>query len=103
MFGISARNAILLLAHYEHLEHEEGETPGVELFVRGARERLRPVLMTALVTALALVPLALGAGKPGHEIEAPMAIAVLGGLLTSTVLTLVVLPVLASLRATRRA
>lgn len=92
VFGISARNAILLLAHFEHLAHEEGEVVGPRLVTRGASERLRPVLMTALVTGLALVPLALGAGRPGHEIEAPMAIAVLGGLLTSTLLTLVVLP-----------
>lgn len=92
VFGISARNAILLLAHFEHLAHEEGEVVGPGLVARGASERLRPVLMTALVTALALVPLALGAGRPGHEIEAPMAIAVLGGLLTSTLLTLIVLP-----------
>jgi Cu/Ag efflux pump CusA len=93
VFGISARNAILLLAHYEHLLDREGAigwTP--ELIARGASERLLPVLMTALVTALGLIPLALGVGKAGNEIEAPLAIAVLGGLASSTALCLVVLP-----------
>jgi CzcA family heavy metal efflux pump len=93
VFGISARNAILLLAHYEHLLDREagvGWTPA--LIVRGAAERLLPVLMTALVTALGLIPLALGVGKAGNEIEAPLAIAVLGGLASSTILCLVVLP-----------
>ncbi len=98
VFGISARNAILLLAHYDHLRTVEGEDWTPTVVWRGASERLRPVLMTALVTALGLVPLALGAGKPGHEIEAPMAIAVLGGLLTSTLLTLLVLPAIARRR-----
>ena len=95
VFGISARNAILLLAHYEHLVFEEGAIWSPDTAWRGARERLRPVLMTALVTALGLVPLALGIGRAGHEIEAPMAIAVLGGLVSSTLLTLMVLPALA--------
>jgi Cu/Ag efflux pump CusA len=93
VFGISARNAILLLAHYEHLlDREEGAGWTPELIARGAAERLLPVLMTALVTALGLIPLALGVGKAGNEIEAPLAIAVLGGLASSTVLCLVVLP-----------
>ncbi|MDX2300195.1 MAG: efflux RND transporter permease subunit [Xanthomonadaceae bacterium] len=96
VFGISARNAILLLAHYEHLVCEEGEAWSAELAWRGASERLRPVLMTALATGLGLVPLALGIGRAGHEIEAPMAIVVLGGLLSSTALTMLVLPVLAA-------
>jgi CzcA family heavy metal efflux pump len=93
VFGISARNAILLLAHYEHLLDREGATGWTpELIARGAAERLLPVLMTALVTALGLIPLALGVGKAGNEIEAPLAIAVLGGLASSTILCLVVLP-----------
>lgn len=96
VFGISARNAILLLAHYEHLVCVEGEAWNAELAWRGASERLRPVLMTALATGLGLVPLALGVGRAGHEIEAPMAIVVLGGLLSSTALTLLVLPALAA-------
>ncbi len=95
VFGISARNALLLLAHYEHLVSVEGLAWSSEVAWRGAEERLRPVLMTALVTALGLVPLALGIGKAGHEIESPMAITVLGGLATSTVLTLLVLPAIA--------
>jgi CzcA family heavy metal efflux pump len=93
VFGISARNAILLLAHYEHLlDAGNGSGWSRELIVRGASERLLPVIMTALVTALGLIPLALGVGKAGNEIEAPLAIAVLGGLASSTVLCLVVLP-----------
>jgi CzcA family heavy metal efflux pump len=93
VFGISARNAILLLAHYEHLVDREPDMAwSWNLIARGAGERLLPVLMTALVTALGLVPLALGVGKAGNEIEAPLAIAVLGGLASSTVLCLVVLP-----------
>lgn len=96
VFGISARNAILLLAHYEHLVCEEGALWNDELAWRGASERLRPVLMTALATSLGLIPLALGVGRAGHEIESPMAIVVLGGLLSSTALTLLVLPALAT-------
>lgn len=96
VFGISARNAILLLAHYEHLVCEEGAVWNDALAWRGASERLRPVLMTALATSLGLIPLALGVGRAGHEIESPMAIVVLGGLLSSTALTLLVLPALAT-------
>lgn len=96
VFGISARNAILLLAHYEHLVFAEGAAWNAELAWRGVGERLRPVLMTALATGLGLVPLALGVGRAGHEIEAPLAIVVLGGLLSSTALTLLVLPALAA-------
>ena len=95
VFGVSARNAILLLAHYEHLVEVEGEhwNPGTVL--RGAQERLIPILMTAAVTALGLMPLALGMNQPEQEIEGPMAVTVLGGLLSSTLLNLVVLPALA--------
>ena len=93
VFGISARNAILLLTHLEHLiAHEPGSGFRDALIIKAAEERLLPVVMTALVTALGLVPLALGVGKAGNEIEAPLAIAVLGGLATSTLLCLVVLP-----------
>ena len=95
VFGVSARNAILLLAHYEHLVEAEGAAWNVETILRGAQERLVPILMTAAVTALGLMPLAVGADQPGQEIEGPMAITVLGGLLTSTLLNLVVLPALA--------
>ncbi|HVJ30181.1 MAG TPA: efflux RND transporter permease subunit, partial [Gammaproteobacteria bacterium] len=91
VFGVSSRNTILLLAHYEQLLDVEGEQWSRATALRGARERLVPILMTALVTGLALVPLAVGLGRAGYEIEAPMAITVLGGLVTSTVLNLVVL------------
>ena len=92
VFGISARNAILLLTHLEHLVDREGGQLEASLILRAAGERLVPVMMTALVTALGLIPLALGTGRAGNEIEAPLAIAVLGGLATSTILCLVVLP-----------
>jgi Cu/Ag efflux pump CusA len=94
VIGIAARNGIMLVSHYRHIEHEEGETPGRNLIIRGSEERLAPILMTGLATALALLPIALAGNQPGHEIEHPMAIVILGGLLTSTVLNLFVMPVL---------
>lgn len=95
VFGISARNSIMLISHYQHLVSVEGLAWGPEAARRGATERLAPILMTALVTALGLLPLALGSGEPGREIEGPMAIVILGGLITSTVLNLLILPALA--------
>jgi CzcA family heavy metal efflux pump len=95
VFGISARNAILQLAHYEHLVEVEGAEWNRELVMRGANERLVPILMTAAVTALGLAPLAAMLSRPGQEIEGPMAVTVLGGLLSSTLLNLLVLPALA--------
>jgi CzcA family heavy metal efflux pump len=95
VFGVSARNAILQLAHYEHLVEVEGAPWSLDLVIRGANERLIPILMTAAVTALGLAPLALGMNRPGQEIEGPMAVTVLGGLLSSTLLNLFVLPALA--------
>ncbi len=95
LFGIATRNAVMLVSHYDHLVRREGARWDFAAAVRGALERLGPILMTALVTALGLLPLALGAGDPGREIEGPMAIVILGGLLTSTVLSLFVLPTLA--------
>jgi CzcA family heavy metal efflux pump len=95
VFGISARNAILLLAHYEHLVSEESLPWNGATVLQGAQERLVPILMTAAVTALGLMPLAIGMNAPGQEIEGPMAVTVLGGLLSSTLLNLVVLPALA--------
>jgi CzcA family heavy metal efflux pump len=94
VFGVSARNAILMLAHYEHLVEAEGAPWDVETILRGAQERLIPILMTAAVTALGLMPLAIGMNAPGQEIEGPMAVTVLGGLISSTLLNLVVLPAL---------
>ena len=95
LFGISTRNAIMLISHYDHLVRVEGATWGIETAIRGATERLGPVTMTTLVTALGLLPLAIGRGAPGREIEGPLAIVILGGLVTSAVLTLFVLPTLA--------
>jgi Cu/Ag efflux pump CusA len=94
VFGIAARNGILLINHCQHLERHEGEPFGPELVVRGARERLSPIMMTALATGLALVPLVIAGTKPGQEIEHPMAIVILGGLLTSTLVNLFVVPTL---------
>jgi Cu/Ag efflux pump CusA len=95
VFGITLRNSIMLISHYEHLVSVEGESWGLSAALRGARERLVPILMTALVTGLGLLPLALGRNAPGREIEGPMALVILGGLATSTVLNLLVLPMLA--------
>jgi CzcA family heavy metal efflux pump len=92
VFGIAARNGILLINHCQHLEREEGESFGPALVLRGARERLAPILMTSLATGLALVPLVIFGDRPGHEIEHPLAVVILGGLFTSTLLTLFVTP-----------
>ena len=95
LFGITTRNSIMMISHFEHLVNEEGMTWGPEAVMRGASERLMPILMTATVTGLGLLPLALGTGEAGREIEGPMAIVILGGLVTSTLLNLLVLPTLA--------
>jgi len=95
LFGITLRNSIMLISHYEHLVDVEGMTWGSETAIYGASERLAPILMTALVTALGLLPLAIGSGAAGQEIEGPLAIVILGGLITSTALNLLVLPALA--------
>ncbi len=92
VFGIAARNKIMLINHYQHLEKYEGEVFGIHLVVRGAVERLSPILMTALATGLALVPLVVSGDIPGHEIEYPMAIVIVGGLVTSTLLNLFIVP-----------
>jgi Cu/Ag efflux pump CusA len=96
LFGIAARNTILLVSHYEHLITIEGESWGLATALRGAEERLTPVLLTALLTALALLPVALQSHEAGHEIEGPMAIVILGGLLSSTFVSLVLVPPLAA-------
>jgi Cu/Ag efflux pump CusA len=92
VLGIAARNGIMMINHFQHLERNEGETFGPALVLRGAQERLSPILMTALATGLALVPLAIVGDVPGHEIEHPMAIVILGGLVTSTLLNLLIVP-----------
>ncbi len=94
ILGIATRNGIMMISHFQHLEEEEGEPFGPGLVLRGARERIAPILMTALTTGLALVPLVIAGNIPGQEIEYPMAIVILGGLVTSTLLNLLVLPTL---------
>jgi CzcA family heavy metal efflux pump len=93
LFGIATRNGVLLVSHYGHLMRDEG-LPLRDAVSRGSRERLAPVLMTALTAGLALIPLVLAGDKPGNEIQSPMAEVILGGLLSSTFLNLVVVPVL---------
>ena len=95
LFGITTRNSIMMVSHFDHLVREEGMAWGPETALRGATERVVPILMTASVTGLGLLPLALGSGQAGREIEGPMAIVILGGLVTSTALNLLVLPTLA--------
>ena len=92
LFGITLRNSIMLVSHYQHLIDFEGMEWGLETAIQGASERLPSILMTALVTALGLLPLAAGSGQPGREIEGPMATIIVGGLITSTILNLLILP-----------
>ncbi|MDE2030207.1 MAG: efflux RND transporter permease subunit, partial [Alphaproteobacteria bacterium] len=95
LFGITLRNSVMMISHYEHLVVVEGQPWNLATSLRGASERLLPILMTATVTALGLLPLALGSGGAGREVEGPMATVILGGLVTSTTLNLLVLPALA--------
>ena len=92
VIGISARNGIMLISHYRHLELREGMPFGRDLILRGAEERLAPILMTALATGLALVPIVLGGTRAGYEIEQPLAVVILGGLFTSTLMNLFIVP-----------
>jgi Cu/Ag efflux pump CusA len=92
LFGIAARNGIMLISHIRAVREEEGETDLRRAVTRGSIERLSPILMTALATGLALVPVALAAGEPGSEIQAPMAIVILSGLASSTLLNMFVVP-----------
>jgi Cu/Ag efflux pump CusA len=92
LFGIAARNSILLVAHADFLVTEEGAAWNLQTVLRATRERLAPILMTALVTGLGMVPLALGSGEAGREVQGPMATVILGGLATSTLLSLLLLP-----------
>lgn len=94
VLGIAARNGILLVSHYRHLQTEEAQPFGIDLILRGSEERLIPILMTAATAALALLPLVLKGDVPGNEIERPMALVILGGLVTSTLLNLFLLPAL---------
>ncbi len=92
VLGIAGRNGIFMVAHFRHLEREEGVPFGPQLVLQGAKDRLAPILMTALATGLALVPLVIAGTIPGHEIEHPLAVTILGGLFTATLLNLFVLP-----------
>jgi CzcA family heavy metal efflux pump len=92
VIGISARNGIMLISHYQHLERHEGMSFGRELILRGSEERLAPILMTALATGLALIPIVFGGTRAGYEIEHPLAVVILGGLTTSTLLNLFIVP-----------
>ena len=94
VLGIAARNSIMLISHYRHLELKEDQTFNFDLIIRGAKERLAPILMTTMTTALALLPIIIGGNRPGQEIEHPMALVILGGLMTSALLNLLVMPVI---------
>src|SRR5262249_42330637 len=95
LFGVTLRHSILMIAHYEHLLEVEGASWQLDTAIRGAADRLTPILMTSIVTALGVLPLAVGMGDPGREVEGPMAVVILGGLISSMALNLVVLPTLA--------
>jgi Cu/Ag efflux pump CusA len=92
VLGIAARNSIMMINHFQHLETEEGEPFGPGLVLRGAIERISPILMTALATAFALAPLLIAGNIPGHEIEHPMAMVILGGIISATLVNLFVVP-----------
>jgi len=92
LFGITLRNSIMLVSHYQHLVDEEGMEWNAETAIRGAQERLTSILITALVTSLAMLPIAVNSDNPGREIMGPMASIVIGGLISSTFLNLLVLP-----------
>jgi CzcA family heavy metal efflux pump len=94
VIGIAARNGIMLVSHYRHLELQEGVPFGRDLVIRGSEERLSPILMTAFATGLALVPIVIGGDAAGYEIEHPLAVVILGGLVTSTLMNLLILPTL---------
>jgi CzcA family heavy metal efflux pump len=96
LFGMAARNTILLISHYDHLVSVEGQSWNLGTALRGAEERLTPVLLTALLTGLALLPVAIQTRQPGHEIEGPMAVVILGGLISSTLVSLLLIPPLAA-------
>jgi CzcA family heavy metal efflux pump len=96
LFGMAARNTILLVSHYDHLVQQERQPWNLNTASRGAEERLTPVLLTALLTGLALLPVALQLHQPGHEIEGPMAVVILGGLVSSTLVSLLLIPPLAA-------
>jgi len=95
LFGITLRNSIMMISHFEHLVQQEHVQWGVDAAIKGAGDRLAPIMMTSIVTTLGLLPLAIGMNEPGREIEGPMALVIVGGLITSMMLNLLVLPTLA--------
>jgi len=101
LFGIATRNGILLVSRFQYLSRDEG-IPLQETIIQGSTDRLNPILMTALASALALIPLAMNGEKPGNEIQSPMAIVILGGLFTSTLLNLYVIPAVYYIIQTKR-
>jgi CzcA family heavy metal efflux pump len=103
ILGIAARNSIMLIDHFQHLERYEGEKFGPGLVLRGAMERLSPIIMTTLTTIVAIIPLIWAGSQPGHEVEHPMAVVILGGMITSTLLNLFVVPSLYLRFGARRA
>jgi len=103
VLGIAVRTTLVLVSHYRHLRREEQVAFGDDLVLRGASERITPILMTSLTTALALIPIAVAPRTPGHEIEAPLAVVILGGLLFATLLVLLLVPVLYRLLGADRA
>jgi Cu/Ag efflux pump CusA len=96
LFGMAARNTILLVSHFDHLVREENQAWNLRTALRGAEERLTPVVLTSLLTGLALLPVALQLHEPGHEVEGPMAVVILGGLVSSTLVSLLLIPPLAA-------
>ena len=96
LMGITMRNGIMLLCHYRHLVHHEGRSWNHDTVLEGAVDRLPAIVMTALIAVVGLLPLAMGAGSPGQEIEGPLAIVVVGGVITSTLLNLFIVPILAA-------
>jgi Cu/Ag efflux pump CusA len=102
VLGIVSRNGIMMVSHFQHLEEREGVPFGPELVIQGARERIAPIMMTGLAAGLALVPLILSGNVSGQEIEYPMAVVILGGLITSTLINLFVVPSLYLRFAKRR-
>jgi CzcA family heavy metal efflux pump len=94
LFGITVRNSIMLISHYQHLVIDDGCPWNLDTAIRGAQERLPSILMTALVTALAMLPIAVNSDNPGREIMGPMAAIIIGGLVSSTILNLLIMPVI---------
>tara|TARA_B110000196_G_C21131430_1_gene658659 strand:- start:1659 stop:2258 length:600 start_codon:yes stop_codon:yes gene_type:complete len=94
LFGITIRNSIMLVTHYKNLVQDEGLPWNLEIAIQGAKERLPSILMTALVTALAMLPIAINSDNPGREIMGPMAAIIIGGLISSTILNLLIMPII---------